>query len=67
MDRLRQSLARFVGAEDGSQVVEYALIIALVSIVLTLALNSAVTGLSASLSELADRVTSCFTSTAGTC
>lgn len=67
MNKLSASLARFACAEDASQVVEYALVIALVSIVLAMALSSAVSGLGNSISALAVRVTTCFTSTAGTC
>jgi pilus assembly protein Flp/PilA len=64
---LMKPAAQFARAEDGSQTLEYALIIALVSIVLALALNNVVTGLSNSLADLATRVTDCFSSSSGTC
>lgn len=52
----------FAKEEDGAQVVEYALIIALVSIVLAGALADDTTGIK--FSELVTRVTNCFK---GTC
>lgn len=67
MQQLLQSIRTFAFEDEGSQVVEYALIIALVSIALALVLNSAVTGLGSTFSDLADRVTNCFASTSGTC
>ena len=65
MNQLMQSLRAFAVDDSGSEVVEYALIIALVSIVLAIALGSA--GLSDAFGDLATRVTSCFTATTGTC
>lgn len=67
MNKLSAPFARFACADDGSQVIEYALVIALVSIVLSLALSSAVSGLGSSMTEMAARVTTCFASTDGTC
>jgi pilus assembly protein Flp/PilA len=66
MQIFKKPAAEFARADDGSQTVEYALIIALVSIVLALALNNVVTGLANSLAELGTRVTDCFSSS-GTC
>jgi pilus assembly protein Flp/PilA len=65
MTQLLQSIRSFVAEDEGSEVVEYALIIALVSIVLAIALGSA--GLSNSFANLANRVSDCFTNTSGTC
>ncbi|HEY0886811.1 MAG TPA: Flp family type IVb pilin [Ramlibacter sp.] len=65
MNKFLQSVRSFAADDEGSEVVEYALIIALVSIVLTLALGGA--GLGDAFDSLATRVTTCFTSTAGTC
>lgn len=53
--------------DDGSQVAEYGLVIALVSIVLALALNSAVTGIASTFVDLATRVASCLMPSAATC
>ena len=47
--------------EDGAQVVEYALIVAVVSIGLVVALGDAATGLRSSISTLIGRVTTCVT------
>jgi pilus assembly protein Flp/PilA len=65
MNKLLQSVRSFAVEDEGSQVVEYALIIALVSIVLAVALGAS--GLKNSFANLAARVTSCFTNTNGTC
>ncbi len=54
----------FVKEEAGAQVVEYALIIAVVSIGLAIALGDAGTGLRSSLADLFTRVSNCMT---GTC
>lgn len=59
------NLKRFAQEDQGSQVVEYALIIALVSIVLVLALGN--TGLGASFAALVTRVTNCFSATPTAC
>ena len=63
------SLKHFAADEEGSQVVEYALIIALVSIGLALALSGTVggAGLRSAFVTLVGRVTSCFTAAASTC
>ena len=66
MDQLMQNGRALAVEEDGSEVVEYALIIALVSIVLALALGSSTTGLQAAFTALAGRVSNCFSGT-GTC
>lgn len=65
-NRAKSSVQSFVGNEDGAQVVEYALIIAVVSIGLVLALGGATgTGtLKAAFTSLISRVNTCFT---GTC
>lgn len=58
MNQLLQTVRAFAVEEEGSQVVEYALIISLVSIVLALALGQA--GLGDAFADLAERVTTCF-------
>jgi pilus assembly protein Flp/PilA len=59
-------LAAFAHEEDGSQVVEYALIIAVVSIAMVVALSALVAD--APMSGFISRVNTCLTSTtAGTC
>ena len=56
----KQGSAKFVRDEEGAQVVEYALIIAVVSIALVLALQSLGGG---SFATFIARVTTCLTST----
>ena len=60
MKTLKNGFAKFVQAEDGAQVVEYALIIAVVSIALVLALSDSTTGISNSFTSFVTRVTSCL-------
>jgi pilus assembly protein Flp/PilA len=55
------STRNFLRDEEGSEVVEYALIIAVVSIGLVVALGVAGTGLQSSFASLVARVTTCFT------
>jgi pilus assembly protein Flp/PilA len=59
---INATLARFVREDDGSQVIEYALIIAVVSIALVLALQALTTG--TSFNTFINRVQNCLT---GTC
>jgi pilus assembly protein Flp/PilA len=61
-----QSTRGFLRDEDGAQVVEYALIIAVVSIALVVALK-ALTASNGSFSTFIGRVTTCLTSTTGGC
>ena len=56
-----QAIRSFATDEDGAQVVEYALIIAVVSIGLVVFLGSATTGLKTSFATLVARITTCFT------
>lgn len=65
MNTLKQALARFLREDDGAQVVEYALIIAVVSIALVLALGNSATGLSSQFSSFVTRVGTCLST--GTC
>ena len=58
-------LESFSSDEQGSQVVEYALLIALVSIALAVALSSG--GLDTSFGTLVDRVKACFSSSPTKC
>ncbi|MEM4988757.1 Flp family type IVb pilin [Collimonas sp. H4R21] len=62
---VKQSIGSFVQDEDGAQVVEYALIIAVVSIALVVALN-ALTAAGGGFSQFITRVTNCL-KTGGTC
>ena len=61
LNTLNSSVKSFVKDEEGAQVVEYALIIAVVSIGLVVALGDATTGLRSALGTLITRVTTCFT------
>ena len=63
MNRFLNSIRAFVRDEDGAQVVEYALIIAVVSIALVIAL-SALTANGGGFSVFIGRVTTCLTTAA---
>jgi pilus assembly protein Flp/PilA len=65
LDITKTMLADFAREEEGSQVVEYALVIALVSIVLAIALAK-VAG-STPFSALTSRLAACFATGASTC
>jgi pilus assembly protein Flp/PilA len=66
MNQVIKSVNTFIQEEEGSQVVEYALIIAVVSIGLAVALGGATNtdGLRGAFTALVTRVTNCFD---GTC
>lgn len=58
---VNHSVRSFAKDEDGAQVVEYALIIAVVSIALVVALGDETNGLRSSFAALVTRVSGCFT------
>jgi pilus assembly protein Flp/PilA len=59
MNRLLNATRTFMKDDDGSQVIEYALIIAVVSIALVVALNALTTG--TTFSSFITRVNNCLT------
>ncbi len=59
---LARRAMRFAHDEEGAQVVEYALIIAVVSITLVLALGDSTTGLTSKATSFLSRIGTCFTS-----
>lgn len=59
MNKLLSSIRTFAAEEDGAQVIEYALIIAVVSIILVIALRGLTNG--SGFSTFIARVTSCLT------
>ena len=61
MNAIKKNFVIFAKDEGGSQVVEYALIIAVVSIGLVIALSNTTTGIGNSFATLITRVTNCFT------
>jgi len=61
LTQVNNSIRSFAKDEEGAQVVEYALIIAVVSIGLVVALGGATGGLRSSFAALVTRVTNCFT------
>ncbi len=63
MDKLLSSIRTFAIEDDGAQVIEYALIIAVVSIVLVIALRGLTNG--TGFSTFIARVTNCLTVTNG--
>ena len=63
MDKLTNALRSFLREEDGAQVIEYALIIAVVSIALVVAL-SALTANGGGFATFIGRVTTCLTTAA---
>jgi pilus assembly protein Flp/PilA len=60
MNELMKSVRSFLREDDGAQVIEYALIIAVVSIALVIAL-SALTGNGGGFTTFIGRVTNCLT------
>ncbi|WP_211462711.1 Flp family type IVb pilin [Collimonas silvisoli] len=61
LNAVEHSIHSFAKDEDGAQVVEYALIIAVVSIGLVVALGVGASSLKSSFATLITRVTTCFT------
>lgn len=61
LNTFKSSAVFFAKDEEGAQVVEYALIIAVVSIGLVIALGVSATGLKSSFTTLVSRLTTCFT------
>jgi len=59
MNKLLNAVRSFAQEEDGSQVIEYALIIAVVSIALVIALNALTTG--TTFGTFINRVNTCLT------
>jgi pilus assembly protein Flp/PilA len=65
---MKNLIIGFYREESGAQVVEYALVIALVSIGLAAALASALgTGTGSALADLVTRVKNCFAANAASC
>ena len=64
---LKNVAVEFAREEDGAQVVEYALIIALVSIGLAVALATNFGGTAGAMKTLVDRVKLCFAATGTSC
>ena len=64
INSVKSSVGAFMQDEEGAQVVEYALIIAVVSIGLVLGLSSGTVNLNKSFQALVTRVNTCLT---GTC
>ena len=65
MNSFTPALVRFIKEEDGAQVVEYALIIAVVSIGLVLALSNSTTGITSKFAAFVTRIDTCLST--GTC
>lgn len=65
MKTIKHVVAKFSREEDGAQVVEYALIIAVVSIALVLALGTGANSIASKFSAFVTRVGLCLSS--GTC
>jgi pilus assembly protein Flp/PilA len=65
MNTFTHAMTRFAQEEDGAQVVEYALIIAVVSIVLVLALGNSGSGIASKFGTFVTRVGTCLST--GTC
>ncbi|HWZ48646.1 MAG TPA: Flp family type IVb pilin [Herbaspirillum sp.] len=62
MNTIKKAVAKFSREEDGAQVVEYALIIAVVSIALVLALGNSATGISSKFATFVTRIGLCLSS-----
>lgn len=67
MRHLIDTFRDFVNDDNGAQVIEYALVIALIALTVALALGNAMTGVPDSFVDLAGRVTDCLTSSSGAC
>lgn len=67
MRHLTDTFRDFVNDDNGAQVIEYALVIALIALTVALALGNAMTGVPGSFVDLADRVTDCLTPSSGAC
>lgn len=65
MNSVRYKLRRLLHEDEGAQVVEYALIIAVVSIALVLALGNATTGIGSQFAAFVTRIGTCITT--GSC
>jgi pilus assembly protein Flp/PilA len=65
MKSFTPAMVRFIKEEDGAQVVEYALIIAVVSIGLVLALDNSSTGITSQFGAFVTRIGTCLST--GTC
>lgn len=65
MNTFTHAMTRFAQEEEGAQVVEYALIIAVVSIVLVLALGNSTNGISTKFAAFVTRIGTCLST--GTC
>lgn len=63
MNTFKNGLAKFVQEDDGAQVVEYALIIAVVSIALVVALGDSATGITSKFGAFVTRVAGCLAAT----
>jgi pilus assembly protein Flp/PilA len=64
MNAIKNAIVNFAREEDGAQVVEYALIIAVVSIGLVVALGSGTNSISSKFSAFVTRIGTCLS---GTC
>jgi len=67
MKSFTPAMVRFIKEEDGAQVVEYALIIAVVSIGLVLALGNSSTGITSKFAAFVTRIGTCLSTTTATC
>ena len=63
INSINNSVRAFVQDEEGSQVIEYALIIAVISVGLVAALAGGTTTIKSAFGTLVTRVNTCFTST----
>lgn len=66
MNSIKNAILRFSREEDGAQVVEYALIIAVVSIAAALALGGT-SGIPSKFATFVTRIANCFTTAVPTC
>lgn len=67
MPHLIDAFLAFVDDDNGAQVIEYALVIALIALTVALALGNAMSGIPSSFVAMASRVTACLTPGGGTC
>lgn len=65
LNTFKNSVHSFAKEEEGAQVVEYALIIAVVSIALVLVLSNSTTGISNKFSAFVTRIGNCLSGSTG--
>ena len=67
MQHLNETFRAFISDDNGAQVIEYALVVALIAMTVALALGTAVAGVPQSFADLARHVADCLTPGSAAC